>query len=70
MLVFILAVTQSAIRTGRSGAALGDTLTLAELRAAITALRDVEDAMKGATPEAPPASQKDPGAQVTSLKSS
>jgi hypothetical protein len=70
VLVFILAVTQSAIRTGRSGAALGDTLTLAELRAAMTALRDVEDVMKGATPEAPPASQKDPGAQVTSLKSS
>ncbi|HKK96948.1 MAG TPA: hypothetical protein VJ928_02125, partial [Marivita sp.] len=42
VLVLILAVTQSAIRSGREGAAIEDTLTLAELRAAVTALRDVE----------------------------
>lgn len=42
VLVFILAITQSAIRGGREGAAVEDTLTLAELRAAMSAMRDVE----------------------------
>ncbi|MFW2542095.1 hypothetical protein ACN2XU_05590 [Primorskyibacter sp. 2E107] len=42
VLVLILAITQGAIREGREGAAIEDTLTLAELRAAVTALRDVE----------------------------
>ena len=42
VLVFILAITQSAIRGGREGAAIEDTLTLAELRAAMSAMRDVE----------------------------
>lgn len=42
VLVFILAITQSAIRSGREGAAIEDTLTLAELRAAMAAMRDVE----------------------------
>lgn len=42
VLVFILAITQSAIRGGREGAAIEDTLTLAELRAAMTAMREVE----------------------------
>ena len=45
VLVFILAITQSAIRGGREGAAIEDTLTLAELRAAMAALRDVETTM-------------------------
>ncbi|WP_299598018.1 hypothetical protein [uncultured Tateyamaria sp.] len=45
VLVFILAITQSAIRGGREGAAVEDTLTLAELRAAMVALRDVETTM-------------------------
>ncbi|WP_299042883.1 hypothetical protein [uncultured Tateyamaria sp.] len=45
VLVFILAITQSAIRGGREGAAIEDTLTLAELRAAMVALRDVESTM-------------------------
>lgn len=45
VLVFILAITQSAIRGGREGTAIEDTLTLAELRAAMTALRDVETTM-------------------------
>ncbi|GGX55882.1 hypothetical protein GCM10007385_25670 [Tateyamaria omphalii] len=45
VLVFILAITQSAIRGGREGAAVEDTMTLAELRAAMVALRDVEDTM-------------------------
>jgi len=57
VLVFILAITQSAIRGGREGAAVEDTLTLAELRAAMVALRDVETTMTApATPvEAPTA---------------
>lgn len=42
VLVFILAITQAAIRSGREGAGVEDTLTLAELKAAVTALRDVE----------------------------
>ncbi|MEL7092956.1 MAG: hypothetical protein AAFN94_14585 [Pseudomonadota bacterium] len=45
VLVFILAITQSAIRGGREGAAVEDTMTLAELRAAMNAIRDVEVAM-------------------------
>jgi hypothetical protein len=50
VLVFILAVTQAAIREGREGVGLEDTLTLAELRAAMNALRDVETA-RAAIPE-------------------
>ena len=42
VLVFILAITHAAIREGRDGSGIEDTLTLAELRAAIAALRDVE----------------------------
>ena len=73
VLVFILAITQAAMRTGREGSTLADTLTLAELRAAVTALKDVEDAM--AEPPQPkaqpqPAAPKEPPAQVTTLKSS
>ena len=45
VLVLILAITQAAIRQGREGAAVEDMLTLAELRAAVTALRDVEAEM-------------------------
>ncbi|CUH75853.1 hypothetical protein [Tropicibacter naphthalenivorans] len=45
VLVFILAITQGAIRNGREGAGVEDTLTLAELRAAVTALREVESTM-------------------------
>ena len=70
VLVLILAVTQSAIRSGREGAAIEDMLTLAELRAAVIALRDVEEVAEGtgalpaaATPEAPK-----PDAQVTPLR--
>ena len=46
VLVFILAITQGAIRGGREGAAVEDTMTLAELRAAMVAIRDVEEAMQ------------------------
>ena len=46
VLVFILAITQAAIRGGRDGAGVEDTMTLAELRAALAAVRDVETAMQ------------------------
>lgn len=67
VLVFILAITQSAIRSGREGARIEDTLTLTELRAAVTALRDIEGALP---PEhlAQPTPHQDP-ARVTPLKS-
>jgi len=45
VLVFILMITQAAIRSGRDGVAMEDTMTLAELRAALSALRDVELAL-------------------------
>ena len=45
VLVLILAITQSAIRTGRDGTTVEDTLTLAELRAALAAAREVDAAM-------------------------
>ncbi|GGG62701.1 hypothetical protein GCM10011415_06320 [Salipiger pallidus] len=45
VLVFILAVTQAAIREGRDGTSVEDTMTLAELRGAVAALRDVETDM-------------------------
>lgn len=67
VLVFILAITQSAIRTGREGAEVEDTLTLAEVRAALHAMRDIEAMATSPTDIAPPAPEK-PG-QVTPLKS-
>ena len=48
ILVFVLAITQSAIRSGRDGLNIEDTLTLADLRAAINAMKDVEATMKDA----------------------
>ncbi|QIE41370.1 hypothetical protein G5B39_05005 [Rhodobacteraceae bacterium SC52] len=44
VLVLILAVTHSAIRTGRDGSAAQDTLTLADARAAVAALDEIERA--------------------------
>ena len=62
VLVLILAVTHGAIREGRDGAAIEDTLTLAELRAALHAMRDVEETMaampKGQKPD--PAAEPGP----------
>ncbi|WP_245189060.1 hypothetical protein [Mameliella alba] len=73
VLVFILAITHAAIRQGREGAGVEDTLTLAELRAAVTALREVE-AVAG-PPTASPAHTAQPaatprpeGEEVTPLK--
>ncbi|MEH6521717.1 hypothetical protein [Sulfitobacter sp.] len=46
VLVFILAITQGAIRSGREGTAVEDSLTLAELRAAIAVMKEMDGAMK------------------------
>lgn len=51
VLVFILAVTQAAIRSGKARVGVEDTLTLAELRAALAAVRDMDNALD--RPEAP-----------------
>ncbi|KMW57134.1 hypothetical protein AIOL_002094 [Candidatus Rhodobacter oscarellae] len=45
VLVFIVAITQAAIRSGRGRATVEDTLTMAEFRAALSAVRDVENAL-------------------------
>ncbi len=72
VLVFILAITHAAIRQGREGAGVEDTLTLAELRAAVTALREVE-AVSAQPPAAPlaaavAATPRPEGDDVTPLK--
>ena len=53
VLVLILAVTQTAIRSGREGTAVEDSLTLAELRAAVGALREMESEMARKDPPLP-----------------
>ncbi|SEM49797.1 hypothetical protein SAMN04488003_101320 [Loktanella fryxellensis] len=45
VLVLILAVTKAAIRASRDGTATEDTMTLAELRGALRAMREMEAAM-------------------------
>ncbi|MDJ0629435.1 MAG: hypothetical protein QNJ44_14340 [Rhodobacter sp.] len=50
VLVFIVAITQAAIRSGRGRAGVEDTLTMAEFRAALAAIRDVEIALQRAQP--------------------
>ena len=70
VLVFILAVTQSAIRGGRDGVQAADTLTLAELRAAASALHEVNAALQKDTPPPAAAPGKEPAAQITPLKKS
>lgn len=62
VLVFIVAITQGAIRGGREGAGVEDTMTLAELRAALSAARDVELAL-----DAMPDAQKVADTNVTKL---
>ena len=56
MLVFILAITQSAIRLGREGTAVEDSMTLAELRAAIAVMKEMDVAMKADVTAPPPRS--------------
>jgi len=69
VLVFILAITQSAIRGGREGAPIEDTLTLAELRAAVTAMHDMEVTLHSDISQEVP-EPRDTSPQVTPLKSS
>ncbi|MGF1551591.1 MAG: hypothetical protein ACFBWO_03695 [Paracoccaceae bacterium] len=52
VLVFILAVTQSAIRHGRGGTGHEETMTITELRAAARAMRELEGAANGGAPHA------------------
>lgn len=51
VLVFVLAITQAAIRSGRDGLSIEETLTLADLKAAMSAMRDVEMSMGAADAE-------------------
>lgn len=51
ILVFVLAITQSAIRNGRDGLSIEETLTLSDLKAAINAMKDVEASMGAADAE-------------------
>ena len=51
VLVFVLAITQAAIRSGRDGTGIEETLTLADLKAAMNAVRDVEASMGAADAE-------------------
>jgi hypothetical protein len=69
VLVFIVAITQAAIRAGRAPVGIENTLTLAELRAALSAIRDVEAALGHPVPEAEdrPATDR-PEARVQALK--
>ena len=62
VLVMILAVVQAAIRTGREPVAVEDAMTLAELRAALIAVRDVEQAREPDT-----APREEPAAEVTPI---
>ncbi|MEO1307913.1 MAG: hypothetical protein AAFV38_08275, partial [Pseudomonadota bacterium] len=55
VLVFILMVIQGAIRAGREPVGIEDGLTLAELRAAMQGLREVEEAMDRSEPTPPEA---------------
>ncbi len=54
VLVFIVAITQGAIRQGRGRAGVEDTLTLAEFRASLSAVRDVEIALQRTPPPQAP----------------
>ena len=61
VLVLIVAVAQAAIRSGREGSAIEDQMTLAELRGALIALREIEAhataAESPARPEPPEAAR-------------
>lgn len=46
VLVFIVAITRAAIRQGREGSGVEDSMTLAELRAALHAMREMEGEMR------------------------
>jgi hypothetical protein len=52
VLVFVLAITQAAIRSGRDGTDIEHNLTLADLKAAIHAMKDVESEIGSADTDA------------------
>ncbi len=51
VLVFILAITHAAIRSGKSRVGVEDTMTIAELRAALSAVTEMEGALRRAQDE-------------------
>lgn len=63
VLVFILAITHAAIRSGKARVGVEDTMTIAELRAALNAVTDMEDALRRSqpvsSPEVPPEADED-----------
>ncbi len=63
VLVFILAITHAAIRSGKARVGVEDTMTIAELRAALNAVTDMEDALRRSqpvsSPEVPPEADGD-----------
>jgi hypothetical protein len=63
VLVFMMMVAQSAIRAGRAPADTKDTMTLADLEAALEAFRRLEAAAPGRAPEPPP--PEDPAVHPT-----
>lgn len=68
VLVLILAVTNAAIRRGKEGVGIEDTLTLSELRAAMRAMRDIEGA-RSAAEEEPDARTEPPATDSESARS-
>ncbi|WP_226898370.1 hypothetical protein, partial [Mangrovicoccus algicola] len=54
VLVFILAVTQAAIRRGRDGAGQEDAMTIGDLRAAMRALQEIETGRPASPAATPP----------------
>ena len=74
VLVFMMAITQGAIRSGKARIGIEDTLTLAELRAAMHAVREVEEALEreplAPAPASPPGvSEPDRDAPRAEVKS-
>lgn len=68
VLVFILMVTQAAIRSSRDPVALAERMTLAEMRAAVAALREFEAGDPGQGPPDRPAEAGEPGATIEKLE--
>ncbi|MEM7424070.1 MAG: hypothetical protein AAF334_10120, partial [Pseudomonadota bacterium] len=62
---------QAAIRRGKEGAGIEDTLTLSDLRAAIRAIKDIESQMapEASTPEVPRPSIRRAPKPETSVRS-
>jgi hypothetical protein len=63
VLVLIMTVTQAAIRAGRDGSTTEDMMTLADLRAAMIALKEVEGHMNVKAPDPIPEPHPIPGPQ-------